>query len=194
MLGVETALAVVLTTFVEPGVCSLERVLTAMTWRPAAIAGIDALGHGGPIVAGRARAPLCVDPDHQWVVDGHTLASRSRNTPWEGWKLTGKVRHTIFARHPDRPRLRGHSMTTSLLVLADGETFEGEAVGHVPDGGVTAGEVVFNTALAGYQEIVTDPSYAGQIITFTYPHIGNYGINERDDEARRAALPRCHRA
>ena len=76
----------------------------------------------------------------------------------------------------------------ALLVLADGETFEGVAVGHRPPDGVAAGEVVFNTALAGYQEIVTDPSYAGQIITFTYPHIGNYGINERDDEAR---APHC---
>jgi len=79
-------------------------------------------------------------------------------------------------------------MTEAQLVLADGTVFEGEAVGHIPADGVAAGEVVFNTALAGYQEIVTDPSYAGQIITFTYPHIGNYGINERDDEARE---PRC---
>ncbi|HTL85366.1 MAG TPA: glutamine-hydrolyzing carbamoyl-phosphate synthase small subunit [Acidimicrobiia bacterium] len=79
-------------------------------------------------------------------------------------------------------------MTEALLVLADGETFEGEAVGYKPDDGVAAGEVVFNTSLAGYQEIVTDPSYAGQLITFTYPHIGNYGINERDDEAR---APHC---
>jgi len=74
------------------------------------------------------------------------------------------------------------------LVLADGETFEGLAVGYQPGDGVAAGEVVFNTALSGYQEIVTDPSYAGQIVTFTYPHIGNYGINERDDEAR---VPHC---
>jgi carbamoyl-phosphate synthase small subunit len=79
-------------------------------------------------------------------------------------------------------------MTEALLVLADGETFEGEAVGYKPDDGVAAGEVVFNTSLSGYQEIVTDPSYAGQLITFTYPHIGNYGINERDDEAR---APHC---
>ena len=76
----------------------------------------------------------------------------------------------------------------ALLVLADGETFEGIAIGHRPEAGASSGEVVFNTALAGYQEIVTDPSYAGQIITFTYPHIGNYGINERDDEAR---APHC---
>ncbi len=62
------------------------------------------------------------------------------------------------------------------------------AVGHRPESGVVAGEVVFNTALVGYQEIVTDPSYAGQIITFTYPHIGNYGVNGDDNEAR---APHC---
>jgi carbamoyl-phosphate synthase small subunit len=82
----------------------------------------------------------------------------------------------------------GVLVTEALLVLADGETFEGIAVGYRPDGGVATGEVVFNTSLSGYQEILTDPSYAGQIITFTYPHIGNYGVNERDDEAR---APRC---
>jgi carbamoyl-phosphate synthase small subunit len=72
-------------------------------------------------------------------------------------------------------------------VLSDGSLFEGELVGHEagPGDGVAAGEVVFNTALCGYQEIVTDPSYAGQIITFTYPHIGNYGVNPDDAESRR---------
>ncbi len=73
----------------------------------------------------------------------------------------------------------------AVLVLADGAVFEGEAVGAEPDGGATTGEVVFNTALSGYQEIITDPSYAGQVITFTYPHIGNYGVNADDDESRR---------
>src|SRR5690606_28832537 len=53
-----------------------------------------------------------------------------------------------------------------------------------PPEGVVAGEVVFNTVLTGYQEVVTDPSYAGQIITFTYPHIGNYGVTPADDESR----------
>jgi len=80
------------------------------------------------------------------------------------------------------------TMEGALLVLADGTTFEGFSVGHRPESGVTAGEVVFNTALVGYQEILTDPSYAGQIITFTYPHIGNYGVNGDDDEAR---APHC---
>ena len=69
----------------------------------------------------------------------------------------------------------------SALVLADGTTFEGEALGA--PAAVVTGEVVFNTALTGYQEILTDPSYAGQIITFTYPHIGNYGVNEDDWES-----------
>jgi carbamoyl-phosphate synthase small subunit len=72
-----------------------------------------------------------------------------------------------------------------VLVLSDGAVFEGELVGAEPAAGVAIGEVVFNTALSGYQEIVTDPSYAGQLIAFTYPHIGNYGINTEDDESVR---------
>ena len=72
------------------------------------------------------------------------------------------------------------------LVLADGSVFEGELSGAAAPGGIATGEVVFNTALSGYQEIITDPSYAGQIITFTYPHIGNYGVNPDDDESRGA--------
>ena len=71
----------------------------------------------------------------------------------------------------------------AFLVLSDGEVFEGEAIGaEMP---VAAGEVVFNTVLSGYQEVITDPSYAGQIITFTTPHIGNYGVNLTDFESRR---------
>jgi carbamoyl-phosphate synthase small subunit len=73
----------------------------------------------------------------------------------------------------------------ALLVLADGEVFEGEAVGAVPTDGVATGELVFNTVLSGYQEVITDPSYAGQAIAFTYPHIGNYGVTPDDDEAAR---------
>jgi carbamoyl-phosphate synthase small subunit len=75
------------------------------------------------------------------------------------------------------------------LVLADGEVFEGEAIGAVSVGdGIATGEAVFNTVLSGYQEVLTDPSYAGQVVTFTYPHIGNYGVNPTDDEAAR---PHC---
>ena len=68
----------------------------------------------------------------------------------------------------------------ALLALADGTVFQGNSIGAA---GYTVGEVVFNTALTGYQEILTDPSYCRQIVTLTYPHIGSYGINEDDVEA-----------
>lgn len=68
-----------------------------------------------------------------------------------------------------------------LLALEDGETFAGIAFGKA---GTTTGELVFNTSLSGYQEILTDPSYAGQIVTLTYPEIGNYGTNDEDVESR----------
>jgi carbamoyl-phosphate synthase small subunit len=70
----------------------------------------------------------------------------------------------------------------AVLVLEDGTVFEGRAFGRV---GEVTGEVVFNTALCGYQEVLTDPSYAGQIVTMTYPHIGNYGVNRDDVESAR---------
>ena len=68
----------------------------------------------------------------------------------------------------------------AILVLEDGTVFEGESVGAP---GLSVGEVVFNTALTGYQEVLTDPSYARQMVTLTYPHIGNTGMTDKDDEA-----------
>lgn len=68
----------------------------------------------------------------------------------------------------------------AILALADGTLFRGESIGA---DGQTVGEVVFNTAMTGYQEILTDPSYARQIVTLTYPHIGNVGTNEEDEES-----------
>ncbi len=88
-------------------------------------------------------------------------------------------------------------ITPGALVLSDGAVFEGEFIGatagqpepNQPDPSqITAGEVVFNTTMYGYQEVISDPSYAGQIITFTYPHIGNYGTTAADNEASR---PHC---
>lgn len=73
-------------------------------------------------------------------------------------------------------------MTRAVLVLADGTVFEGRALGLA---GETAGEVVFNTAMTGYQEILTDPSYTGQMVVMTCPHIGNYGLSRDDAESRR---------
>ena len=91
------------------------------------------------------------------------------------------------------PDLWAEPKPTALLVLADGTVIEGIGLGAA---GHAVGEVCFNTAMTGYQEILTDPSYAGQIITFTFPHIGNVGTNEDDIEtvnlaARRARAAWC---
>jgi carbamoyl-phosphate synthase small subunit len=78
------------------------------------------------------------------------------------------------------------ALDSAVLVLADGTVFRGRAIGAR---GISAGEVVFNTAMTGYQEILTDPSYCRQIVTLTYPHIGNTGVNAEDEEASK-----CHAA
>ncbi len=70
----------------------------------------------------------------------------------------------------------------AVLVLQDGTVYHGHAFGHT---GETLGEVCFNTGMTGYQEVLTDPSYCGQIVTMTYPHIGNYGVNDEDIESER---------
>jgi carbamoyl-phosphate synthase small subunit len=78
-----------------------------------------------------------------------------------------------------------HSTRKAVLVLADGTVFEGETFGAEAE---VSGEVVFNTSMTGYQEILTDPSYRGQIVVMTYPLIGNYGINSEDAESYRPYL------
>jgi carbamoyl-phosphate synthase small subunit len=74
------------------------------------------------------------------------------------------------------------ALDSAALVLADGSVFRGRSIGAR---GLSAGEVVFNTAMTGYQEILTDPSYCRQIVTLTYPHIGNTGVNAEDEESSR---------
>lgn len=69
---------------------------------------------------------------------------------------------------------------SALLVLEDGTVFRGVSIGA---DGISVGEVVFNTSMTGYQEILTDPSYSQQIVTLTYPHIGNTGTNSEDEES-----------
>ena len=93
------------------------------------------------------------------------------------------TRETLAAEASPRARsLAGWTdeKPTGLLVLADGTVIEGSGAGAT---GIAVGEGCFNTAMTGYQEILTDPSYAGQIITFTFPHIGNVGANGEDMEA-----------
>jgi len=105
MLGLETALAVTLAALgPAPGAgMRVEDVVALLSWRPAAIAGLDVArggDQGGPVAPG-AAANLCVlDPALAWEVEPAGLASRSRNTPWAGSKLTGRARHTILRGEP----------------------------------------------------------------------------------------------
>ena len=89
---------------------------------------------------------------------------------------------------PLSPSLNRPAGATAAIVLADGTVLWGRGVGA---SGQAVGEVVFNTSITGYQEVMTDPSYAGQIITFTFPHIGNVGTNPEDFEARSVAARGC---
>ena len=83
------------------------------------------------------------------------------------------------------PKPWAEAPLTARLVLADGTVIAGQGLGAT---GSAVGEVCFNTAITGYQEILTDPSYAGQIITFTFPHIGNVGANREDTETSNLAM------
>ncbi|MFZ6002739.1 MAG: dihydroorotase [Actinomycetota bacterium] len=95
MLGLETALALTLTELDLP----IDQVLALLSWRPAALLGIDDI-HGGPVEAGRRANLVVIDPQHTWTVDPAQLASRSRNTPYAGRELRGKVRHTLLDGEP----------------------------------------------------------------------------------------------
>jgi dihydroorotase len=94
MVGLETALGVIGAELVDPGVCSLGRAVELMSSAPAAILGAD--GHGGPIAAGSPANLVVFDPEATWTVDPSSLASRSRNTPFAGRKLRGRVIHTML--------------------------------------------------------------------------------------------------
>jgi len=98
MLGLETALALTITELVGPGLIDLPRALALLSWQPARLAGLA--GHGGPVAPGRPAHLTVFDPEAVWEVDPTKLASRSRNTPYAGRKLTGKVRHTVLAGEP----------------------------------------------------------------------------------------------
>ena len=203
MLGLETALALALTELDLP----IERVLALAV--VAAGRHRRARGeHGGPVAAGRPANLCVIDPAAKWVVDPAAMASRSRNTPVRRPGPAGPGP----PHHPAR-RARGHRRGGPAVSAADRgpagtpaddtDRRSGQAACSFsptappsrarPSAGGTRsgrrrrpGEVVFNTTLTGYQEVLTDPSYAGQIICFTYPHIGNYGITAADNESRRA--------
>ena len=135
------------------------------------------------------RAITLFDRRARWVVEPEQFYSKGRNCPFAGMTFTGKA--LLYDCERPAGHGRGHgafltaeesgrAMMNAKLVLSDGTVFSGTSIGAPV---TNIGEVVFNTGMTGYQEMVTDPSYRGQILTFTYPLIGNYGITAEDWES-----------
>ncbi len=142
---------------------------------------------GGTLEEGMRADITVIDPNMEWTVDPAKFISRSRNTPFAGRRLKGRAVLTIVAGDVVYDGQDGGASVSecrreAILALADGRIFRGRAFGAI---GETVGEVVFNTAMTGYQEVLTDPSYKGQIVCMTYPEIGNVGINADDAESAR---------
>ena len=172
IVGLETAVPLLLDRLVRTGVIDLATLVARLSVGPARLLNLP----GGSLAVGAPADITVLDLEQAWTVRPAAFRSRSRNTPFAG--RTGARR----AVDDHRRRRAGEAMTPALLALADGRVFRGEACGAT---GEASGEVVFNTSMTGYQEILTDPSYRGQIVCMTYPLIGNYGINPEDAESRR---------
>jgi carbamoyl-phosphate synthase small subunit len=135
---------------------------------------------GGPDAAARL-AGVSADAVRKWRQAG-TIPPRHWPAVIAATGLTLSDLQTGSDPMPDNPEIP--SGANAVLVLGDGTVFWGRGIGSHTGADQPVGEVCFNTGMTGYQETLTDPSYAGQIITFTFPHIGNVGTNTQDEEAR----------
>ena len=193
--GFETAFGSLMA-LVHNGQLTLAELVYRLTAVPAKILG-EMAARLGSLVVGAVVDLTIMDPDKEWTVDatqirltGQKYAARWRQVEGKGrcHLAAGQVglRGRVFENRTERGSadgtkgLLGEMNKKARLVLADGSAYEGFSFGAETDG---FGEVVFNTSMTGYQEILTDPSYAGQIVLPTYPLIGNYGINQQDDES-----------
>ena len=173
VVGLETAVAVLLDRLVRPGLLPLATLIARMSRDPARLLNLP----GGSLAAGAAGRHD--DPGPRRRNDGRPRAV-SLAEPQHAVRRVDASRRAV---DDARGRKRGAAVSErAWLVLRDGRMFRGRALGAV---GEASGEVIFNTAMSGYQEILTDPSYRGQIVAMTYPMIGNYGVNDEDVESRR---------
>ena len=181
IVGLETAVGLLLDRLVKPGALPLATLVARLSRDPARLLGLP----GGSLAAGAPADVTILDLEAGWTIDPARFQSKSRNTPFGGWAITGRPWKTIVggrivmavkearARAARRPRRSAASRWAPI--------------------GETSGEVIFNTAMSGYQEILTDPSYRGQIVTMTYPLIGNYGHERRGRRVAPAVGERLHR-
>ncbi|MBB2177101.1 glutamine-hydrolyzing carbamoyl-phosphate synthase small subunit [Gluconacetobacter johannae] len=131
------------------------------------------------------RQARAIPPKHWTVILRQTGLALSDLQPDSA---SDRAETQMTASPPSAPSAAPPAGATAALVLADGTVLWGRGFGaHTPAQGAAIGELCFSTGMTGYQETLTDPSFAGQIITFTFPHIGNVGTNDEDDEAARIA-------
>lgn len=175
--GLETSLASALTVLYNNGF-TIDGLIELMSVNPARLLGVE----GGVLEEGAAADIVVIDPDKEWTVHGNELYTKSLFTPYEGLTLKGRAVLTVVDGEIVMKEGEGAEMK-GLLVLENGARFEGDLLGTVEG----MGELVFNTGMTGYQECFTDPSYEGQILTLTYPLIGNYGANDLFMQNRKPA-------
>ncbi len=187
VIGLETAFPAVYTMLVEPGLLNLSTLVERMTAGPAAAFGLEA-----PVIRVGAPANLGLwDLRREFVVEP-PYESRSVNCAFAGRRLRGRLRGDSRPRQYGLPQHgRGGGLMSAHLMLEDGTVYTGLPYGAE---GIAVGELVFTTSMTGYQEVVTDPSFAGQLVTFTQPMIGNYGVEEDVVGVDPAACSRGDRA
>ena len=165
---------------------------------------VERRGPGRPVVAGAAGQPLRHRPGrHLGGGPGHAgqpqpqhaLRRAEAHRAGPPHRASGANRWSSTARpSDDRPQRDRSTGPRPPWCWPTGPSSRARPSARPPEGGVATGEVVFNTVLSGYQEVITDPSYAGQVIAFTYPHIGNYGVNPDRRRGGPPVLPGRHRA
>ena len=170
IVGSETAFQLIYTHFVETNRFTLEQVINWMATKPAEIFQLEA----GTLTVGAPADVAVFDIEHSSTIDKKDFLSKGENTPFVGWNVKGETLGTFVDAQ------RGVKQMERLLILEDGTVFKGKAFGANNN---VFGEIVFTTSMTGYQETITDQSFNGQIITFTYPMVGNYGVNRDDYES-----------
>ena len=183
MLGLETALSVVQHAVVDTGLLDWAGVADRMSCAPARIGRVSR-ATARPLEPGAPANVTLVDPAASRVVDpaDSRVDVAQHAVPGDARSRARWSRRSCAVSRPSSTGSCSDRADPALLVLEDGRTFHGEAYGAV---GETVGEAVFSTGMTGYQETLTDPSYHGQVVVMTAPHIGNTGVNDEDGESRR---------
>ena len=179
IVGLETAFPLLHTHFVQKGIITLKQLIDWMTVKPSEAFNLPF----GTLKAGGDADFTLIDLEKKETIQPGSFLSKGKNTPFSKVGMHRISESDILSG--STVWNGGGSIMNRQLILEDGTIFIGEGFGA---NGETIGEVVFNTSMTGYQEILSDPSYCGQFVTMTYPLIGNYGVNRDDFESISPAI------